>query len=388
MGNKSQTIEWFSFWVVIDVLKRRCRLVLLGLFAGLCLSVLASYMVAPKYMATTRIMPPQMQNSAIAGVSGQLGGLSVAAMGIPGLKNPNDLYIGILESQSVASGLIAGFDLRNKFSTDSEVATTNMLSSIVDINSGKDGLINISVEWTDPSFAAAVANGYVIQLKKVMANLAVTDASRRRLFFEGQLRDIKEKLAAAELSFKKTQEKSGLIQAEGQVYNIISSISQMRSAISVREAELESIKAYATSNNPDYIRLSREIEKLREQLRQYEAKNVDDTKGVAISSGSMPGAGLEYARGLREVKYQEAMLEMISKQYELAKIDEARDSSVIQVLDFATPPDKKSKPKRALIVAFGCIFGCFLGLMLAFVYEYYYLNLAKRQKFIAVWHGK
>ncbi len=333
------------------------------------IAVVVSFMLTPQFRATAKIMPPQQQGSSASALLGQLGMLSGAVGGIAGLKNPNDLYVGILQSQTIADSLIKKLKLRERFESVTLTSARKTLDSLTDVSSGKDGLISISVESDDPNFSAKLANAYVIELTEIMRRIAVTDAAKRRLFFEKQLESAKEKLAAAELALKKTQEKTGLLQVDSQISAIVANVAQLKAAISSREVQLESMRAFATNANPDLQKLQLEIQSLKGQLAKLEKDN-PQASDLMVPTSRLPESGLDYLRRLREVKYQESMFEMLAKQFELARIDEARDSSLIQVLDVATVPDQKSKPQRALICITGAALGLLIGFFLAIVREF------------------
>ena len=202
------------------------------------------------------------------------------------------------------------------------------------------------------------------ELSKISVTLAVTEAGQRRLFYENQLRLAKDQLSSAEAALRVTQESTGLIEPEAQAKAIIESVAGLRAQIAVKEVQLQSMSAFATDANPDYVRTRREIAGLRGQLSQLERDTGAQPKGdLQVATEKVPEAGMEYLRGYREVKYHETIFELIAKQYEMAKMDEARDIAVIQVLDPAIPPEKKSSPQRLSMVLMG-IFGTALAAML------------------------
>jgi uncharacterized protein involved in exopolysaccharide biosynthesis len=282
-----------------------------------------------------------------------------------GIKNPNDLYVGMLKSRTVADSLIARFKLQVRLETNTMVETRKALEKRVNISAGKDGIISIEVDDEDPQFAAELANAYVDELYKLTQTLAVTDAAQRRLFFEKQLKQSRDTLATAELAMKRTQEKTGLLQLDAQGQAMISALGEVRAQIAAREVQLSAMRSFATEQNPDYIRTQQELAGLKAQLAKLEKGGDADL----LPTGKLPEAGLEYVRSLREMKYAETLFELMAKQYELARIDEAKDASLIQVLDKAVPPDRKSKPKRSLIVILTALAVGFMALLLAFVRE-------------------
>ncbi|PTU66779.1 hypothetical protein DB032_18535 [Chromobacterium sp. Panama] len=331
-------------------------------------ALILSLTLPPLYTSTAKILPPQQQNSSMNMLLGQLGGLAGAAGGIAGLKNPGELYIGLLQSRTVADNLIQQFKLKQRYATETMDETRKALQSASAFNSGKDGLISINVEDKDPQFAAALANGYIAQLIRLNQSLAVTDAAKRRLFFETQLKQTKEQLATAETALRQTQERTGMIQPDGQVQAIMNTVTQLKASIAAKEVQLEALRSYATEQNPLYQRSRQELAGLKTQLAKLE-NGAAIAGDVMVPTGKMPQSGLEYLRRLREVKYQETIFELLAKQYELARIDEAKDSSQIQILDSAAIPELRSKPIRSLITVVGLFSGLVLGIALALLRE-------------------
>lgn len=376
MEQFEQTCEDSSEFHLLDLLivLARNKTIVIGMpIAAGAVAMAISLMMVPVFTSTAKIMPPQQQGSGLASTMlGQLGGLASAAGSIAGLKNPNDLYVGMLESRTVADNLISRFHLKERYESKTMDEARSALDGATDINNGKkDGMISISVSDEDPKFAAELTNAYVDELTKLTQNMAVSDASVRRLFFEKQLKDAKDQLADAEVALRRTQEKTGMIQPEGQVQAIISSIAQLKATIASKEVELKAMRTFATAQNPELLRTQEELHALKAQLDKLEKNQPTKEGDFMVSSGKLPEVGVEYVRSLREVKYHEALFEMLAKQYELARIDEAKDSSVIQLLDKAIPAERKSKPKRALITMAGFAAGGVLGMLLAFLREAY-----------------
>jgi tyrosine-protein kinase Etk/Wzc len=247
--------------------------------------------------------------------------------------------------------MIERFSLRERYNTETMVDTRKALEDVTVIQAGRDGLIAIDVEDKDPKTAAAMANAYVEELERLTKQLAVTDAAQRRLFFERELTTSREKLAASEGALRVTQEKTGLIQPEGQARAIFDAFAELSARIAAKEVELASIRMFATAQNPNYLRAQQELQSLQTQLVKLEKNQATSPHAsVLLPTTKVPEAGMEYLRSVRDLKHQEALYELLTKQYELAKIEEAKDAALIQLVDRAVPPDRKAKPKRALIL--------------------------------------
>jgi uncharacterized protein involved in exopolysaccharide biosynthesis len=283
-----------------------------------------------------------------------------------GLKNPNDLYVGILKGHTIADHLIQRFDLRALYEQNTLMETRKALQSVTNVSAGRDGLIVIEVDDTDPKRAAEISNAYVEELDKLTQQLAISEAAQRRLFFDRQLKTAREKLAQAEVALRGTQEKTGLIQLDGQAKAIFDIYTEMRARIAAKEVELASLRTFATEQNPDVMRAAQELASLRSEASKLEKARERRRDGdILVPTGNVAEAGVEFGRRVRELKYSETLFELLAKQFEIAKIDEAKDAIIIQVVDRAISPDHKSKPKRFLITAIAGVVSFLLTAVLA-----------------------
>ena len=350
---------------LLIVLAKHKWLVLGFPFAAAVLAAGVSLLMPNVYTATARILPPQQGQTAAAAMLNQLGALTGAA-GIPGIKNPHDIYVGMLKSRTVADNLIARFQLQARYQTEPLEDTRKVLENVSNITAGRDGILTIQVDDKDPRFAADLANAYIDELDRLTKSLAVTEAAQRRLFFERQLEQARDRLAQAEVELKKVQQATGLVQLDAQSKSTIETVAALRARIAAKEVELAALRTFATEKNPDYLRLTQELSGLRSQIARFERGG---EASALPSADKLTEAGLEYVRKLREVKYHETVFELLARQYEAAKLDEARDAVLIQVLDKAVPPERKSKPRRSLIVIVTALATGLLAVLLAFVRE-------------------
>jgi tyrosine-protein kinase Etk/Wzc len=343
---------------MLIVVAKYKKLLLAAPLVGAVLAGGLSLIIPDSYTGISKIMPPQQAPSSASMLLGQLGGLG----GMAGLKNPNDMYLGMLTSRRVSDSLIARFKLQTVYRTQLPSDTRKILGRLSSFASGKDGMIIIEVTSTDPRLAEGLANGYVEELQKLTQILAVTEASQRRLFFENQLKLAKQGLIHAEVELKQFQEKTGVIQLSGQAENTIHAAAGLKAQIASKEVALGAMRTFATVDHPDYIKTQQEVTGLRAQLSKVET-GINRGKGdISVSSSKVPEAGLEYIRRVRDVKYYETIFELLAKQFEVAKIDEAKESAVIQVLDSAVEPDRKSGPSRGIIALVAAIVAEFLAL--------------------------
>jgi len=337
---------------LLIVLSRQKRIILGSTLIAAVLAVIVALVLPNRYTATANILPPQQSPSLAASMIGQLGSLgpmAALAQGGFGLKNPNDLYVGMLRSRTSEDDLVRRFDLQHVYRTRRISDTRKRLESATTIVLGKEGFIGISVEDKDRGRAAQIANGYVDELRQLTQSLAVTEAAQRRLFFERQLELAKNNLADAEQALKATEQKTGLIQLDGQARAIIESVVHLRALVAAKEVELHAMRLFSTEQNPDLLLAEQQLSGLRQQLaRLGSASGEPETGDLPISN--VPEAGLQYLRKVRDMKYAETIFELLAKQYEAARLDEARTAAVIQVLDPAIEADRKSSPPRTLII--------------------------------------
>jgi uncharacterized protein involved in exopolysaccharide biosynthesis len=312
--------------------------------------------VKPTYTAEATFLPPQnAPGSALSQAASQLGSLAVMGS-LSGLKTPGDVYLGILESRTIADGIIQRFDLQKVYKVNRISDAEKELKSRSTFLLAKNTLISISVEDHDPKRATDIANAYLDALREQNGRLALTESAQRRYFFEQQLEREKNALADAEVELKRTEEQTGLIAPNGQAQMEM----QVRAQITSLQIELASLRQGATEENPEVVRLQTQIAGLQEQLQRFQSDPAKHKAGN-IQSPKVPELALEYVRKQREVKYHETLFELLARQYESARLDESRDAPVLQVVDRATLPDKKSGPHRLLLILAAMFVGAFLG---------------------------
>jgi tyrosine-protein kinase Etk/Wzc len=353
---------------LLIVLANRKGLIVKITAACLGLGLLLAFVLPKRYTAEATVLPPQ-QNSSMAGaLASQLGSLgamaSLAGKDI-GLKNPNDMYVAMFSSETVEDAMIRRFGLMQEYRQRYLSLTRNTFERYFTVNgSGKDGLIHIAVEDKDPKRAAEMANAWIEEFRRLSQTLAISEASQRRLFFELQMEQAKDNLANAEEALKKTEQTTGVIQIDSQARALIESAVTLRAQIAAKEVQLQGMRTYATDENSRVVEVQRELDGLRAQLAKLGGSE-GGAEGLIVPQGKVPQAGLEYVRKLRDVKYYETIFEIIARQFEMAKLDEAKEGAVVQVVDPALVPDRKSSPKRALIMLVALAIGLFLGVLLA-----------------------
>ena len=330
------------------------RLLVLGPLAAGLLALGISFAVPPTFTATVKFLPPQQQQSAAASMLASLGGLGGLAGAAAGLKNPADQYLAFMKSNSVQDTLIERFKLQDRYETKFKADTRISLTGSTRATSGKDGLITVEVDDKDPQFAADLANAHVEELQKLLAKLAVTEAQQRRAFFEKQLTQVKDKMIAAEQALKGTGINSSVLKSNPT--SAVAAVAALQAQVTAQEVKVGAMRGYLAETAPDFKQAMTELANLRAQL----GKQDKDSTGTDAGQG-------DYIAKYRDFKYHETLFELFAKQFELAKVDEAREGAVIQVLDAAQPPEKKSKPKKALIAIIATLAAGFALLLFVFI---------------------
>jgi len=317
------------------------------------LASLVSALRAPFiFTARTTLLAPNSQQGGGSAALAALGSLGGLAGGLAS-RSPDELYVALLKGDSVQRALIDRFNLKEHYKVETYETLRKVLPSYLRVAADKkSGLITVEVDDESPKFAADLANAHADEITKVLGRLAVSEAQLRRAFFENQLKETKENLVRAEQALQATQEKSGMIVLDKQAEALIGGAAQLRAQITEREVQLKVLRTSATDQNPDVMRLGSELRALRTELARMESSQGagSTTSAVEMPVGQIPSASIDYVRARRELKLQETLLEGMVRQYWIAKLDEAKEGPALQQVDVALPPDRKSKPSRALIV--------------------------------------
>lgn len=369
---------------VLLIFARRKRLILGWALAGLVIAIIALLRATTLYTSQATIMPPQQEQSSSALLS-QLGALTAfsAVGGNLGLKNPADLYVAILQTNLVADNMVDRFHLMDVYKIPDRDGAAGMLRKRSKFVAGKDGLMQIIVEDKDPHRAAMLANGYADELFNQNNRLAIGSASQRRLFFEEQLAQEKDHLADAEVALKQTQQSTGVLQLSGQAQNIIGQEANIQANITSHEVQLGALLSSSTEQNPEVVRLRTEVAGLREQLQQLQK----GTNGDMLSQREFPAAGLEYIRKERDMQYHQTLYDLLARQLEAARIDEAKATPTVQMVDPPQVPKVRSWPKPLVFIIVGLVAGTMLGCIrvtVVYLYEYAETDPRLRDRYMEV----
>lgn len=329
---------------------RQWRVLVIGPLAVGVLALAASYLIPPIYTSRTVFLPPQAQQSSAASALASLGALTGLVGAAAGIKSSADQYVALMLSTNVADKIVEGFDLMSVYDAEFRFEARKSLSDRVRIGIGKrDGLITVEVDDEDPARAAAMANRYVDELRRLTSELALTEAQQRRVFFEAQLTTTKDKLMESQVALQASGFTPGALKAEPRA--AAEEYARARASATAAEIKLRALRERLADSAPEVQQQLTLVSALRAELRKLES---------SAEVGSDPG----YIARYREFKYQEAMFDLFARQFELARLDESREGALIQIVDVAVPAEWKSKPRRAVIAIVATLAAALLAVLL------------------------
>ncbi|WP_428419973.1 Wzz/FepE/Etk N-terminal domain-containing protein [Methylibium sp.] len=317
-------------------LAQHLKLLILGPLAFGLAAFGISFSITPEFTARTVFLPPQQQQSAAAAALSQLGALaSLTGGGSGGAKSPAEQYVALVQSTTIADRLVDRFKLMDVYKSEYRFQARTALAGNVHVTLGKkDGLITVEVDDKIPQRAADLANAYVEELRQLTGQLALTEAQQRRVFFEAEMKQTRDTLTRAQETLEASGFNQGALKAEPKA--AAEGYAKLKAEVTAAEVRLQTMRRNLSDNTPEVQQQQTLVSALRGQLASLER------------SGDL-GGGSEYVSKYREFKYQETLFELFARQYEMARVDESREGALVQVVDIATPPEWKSKPKRALI---------------------------------------
>jgi tyrosine-protein kinase Etk/Wzc len=355
--------------IMMVLVKRKRLIIAITLVASLA-SIGYSLSLPNIYTATVKVLPPQKEGGNLSSVLGQLGGLAGIAGISSGFGGTADLYVSLLKSRTVADAVIKQLDLAKEFKSKTADEARSKYASVVLVRPvSKDGIITITASHQKPEFAVKLVNVTVEELGRRSVQLNLAKFSNDRIFLEQRLDVVKKDLKKAEEDMKSFAQLNKAIKVDEQAKATIDGVARIKAELASKEVLLAAIRSYQTDESPEVKSLLAASGTLKRELGTLEGNSGHVREGIP-SLGNVPSLALEYTRRLREVKTQEAILEQLTKQYEMAKISENRDTTSLQVFDDAVIPDIKSGPKRSIIVLLATVTSFFFASFLAFIMDY------------------
>lgn len=327
-------------------------LIVVPLAAGI-VALGIGFLITPTYTATARLLPPTQQQSASAAIASQLGPLAGLIGGAAGIKSTTDQYVSLLKSRTVLDAMVERFKLKELYKTELTVDARRALEGAIRVSAGlRDNIITVEVDDRDPARAADMTNALIDELRNLTNTLAVTEAGQRRLFFDTQLKQAQNNLTKAEITLRTSGVNEATLRTVPQ--STLEAIARLRAQITAQEIKLASMRTYMTDTNAELRVALQELGALKSELLKVEQNTVANAGG---------GEGAQYISRYRDFKYHETLFELMAKQYELARLDEAREGVVIQVVDAAKPPERKSRPRKAVTAVLTTVVVLFLTML-------------------------
>ncbi|MBW2003606.1 MAG: hypothetical protein JRI72_03185 [Deltaproteobacteria bacterium] len=374
MEELEDEINLLDYWRVII---KRWRIIFWIFVLSVYTAVIYSLYMTNIYQAKTTIMPIVSSGSGLSSALRSLGSMPFVGGMLPSIggASANKLEA-VLKSRTAAEDVIQALDLiKVLFEEPQDEPPTlqdavRSLTEITEITDDRKGTINIAVEYKDPKIAADIANQFTIALKRFLSENALSMAKRNRIFIENQLKKVKEELQDAEEAMKNFQTDKKIVSMDAQTEAAIMALAELKAQITTKEVQLGVIKHFSTPANPDVITIKDELRELKKQLALLESKGANPEADAFPSLSEAPKLGLQYIRLKRDAVIQQKVYELLTQQYEMAKIDEAKEDITFQVIDRAIPSEKKIKPKRRQNVMLAGVVSLFAGIFLVFFLEY------------------
>jgi uncharacterized protein involved in exopolysaccharide biosynthesis len=341
---------------------------------ALVVATLTAFLIPKQFESTAQLMPPESQSSSnlafLAGMSAP-GGLGMLAGDLLGMKSTGALFVGVLRSRTVEDRIVDRFDLKKVYGLSLQMKAREKLAERTAVTEDrKSGIITITETDHDPKRAAAIASAYVEELNTLIEQLSTSSARRERVFLEERLSAVKKDLEAAEQDFSQFASSKGAIDITAQGKAMVEAAATLEGQLIAAQSEMEGLKQIYTESNVRVRSTQARINELRQQLRRLGGKagstpeNGDGSTADAPypTLRQLPILGVPYADKLRRLKIQEAVFETLTKQYELAKVQEAKEVPTVRELDVPTVPEHKSYPPRLVIMILGMLCGTIVGL--------------------------
>ena len=368
-------INLLDYWRIV---MKRWKIIA-GIFViSVVTAAIISLLMTPIYQAKATLMPVESSGGRLSGALQNLSSLPFVGGMVPGIGGASATkLVAVLKSRTLAEDVIHALNLTRIFFKDKKDKPPSLedaVESLTDItkiaDDKKGGVISISVEYKDPKIAADIANHYTTVLQKFINENTLSMAKRNRIFIEDQLEKVKRELKEAEEAMKSFQTDKKIVAIDAQTEAAIRVLADLKAQITAREVQMGVMKQFSTAANPDVLRIKDELRELRKQLTMVESKRGNPETMALPSLSESPALGLQYIRLKREALIQEKVFELLTQQYEMARIEEAKEDITFQVIDRAIPSEKRIKPKRRQMVMLAGAVSLFAGVFLVFFLEY------------------
>jgi len=380
---ESEKVDIYSYLTVLTTYRRFIFLNFLGV--GVIVAIISLFL--PNwYRATTTILPPERETLSLGATSSLLGAASglATSLSLPFMATPSDVIAAILKSRTVAEAVVEKENLMQVYKTKSKEAALKELFSRMTVNVASEGIVSLSYEDIDRTRSAKVANRYVAELDRVNRETSTSKAKNARMFIEGRLEETRKDLNQAEENLRKFQEENKTLVLDEQMKMAIEKAADLKAEMVSSEIELNVLSKTMSSSHPQIQSLRSRINEMKRQLGVLQLgnqkENAEGKTVLDVPFTEVPSLSLQLARLVREVKIQEKVFEVLTQQFEQQKIEESKDTPTIQVLDKAVPPERKIKPKRAILVGVSGMVSLLASTIFVFGLEYFQRSKKRNPK--------
>jgi len=378
LPNRTMNQE-LDLFAVVRVALRHWRMILRNLVIAVVFFLLVALIWPPSYSARTTLLPPDAQDS--DDLVNLLNRSPIVRFAVPSARSSSELFVEILESRTVGSGVLnhpllvdsVHTTLMRLWGIASEEKALKRLYDHTTFATSEQGIIEIIVEMGSPELAAGVANAFVAELDRVNQEKSVSAARSSRQYIESQLDSTSRILQQLADSLQQFQTQYGAVRLDEQMRAVFEQAGELKGNLIAKKVELEMMRRSMKSNNPALAQMQAEIAAIEKQYQRLQYGTLTNTDGepeFLIPFSEVPALGRRLAELTRELKVQETVWELLNQQYYQAKIHEARDTPTVQVLDAAVPPESRSKPRRLLLVVIGTMAVLILSVIAAFILDY------------------
>ncbi len=323
-----RSIDLLRVWNRVRA-KRRGVLALIG--TATVVTAIVAFLLPPWFRAEASLLPPSEEETGF-GLANLLRGIGVPGVQLSTTATPADVFMAVLESRSLNEEIARRFDLKRRYKKKLMEDTLKELKLHTRFKLTEAGTIQISVEDHDRQRAADMANAYIDVLDRFNREVRMTKGRRTRIFLEGRLADTKKELEKSEQALADYQSKHKAAALRPEVTTAIETAARLYAQRSALQVKLGITQSYTRG-------ISEEETQIRQQMTEIDRQ-----------LAALPATGLDLARLVRDVRTYEQVYVLLTAQYEEARINEVRDITTVEVLDSATPPEKKARPRRLILI--------------------------------------
>lgn len=360
-----------NLWLFLEVLARRRTLIFTLVLIATLAAVVISFILPQWYEANALLLPPKDSSLPIGGLS-QLAEIAsvVEGLNLPVMVTPSDVYARMLSSRTVASAIVDSFDLKTRYKTETLTDTYLALAQHSRFGVTEEGLLSLAVEDRDPQIAADIANGFVAELDRLNRDISSGRARRNREFVEDRVSQVETQLDSARHEFERFQMANKAVDFDEQTRLAVEQAIVLKVSLSTIEIDIRMKEQLMGADNPELIEKRRQRDVIKQELNNLE-RGTGDSSFFSLPISAVPGLRGRYEVLYSRVSVNERLYAILLEQLEQAKLTENEDLPTVSVLDYATPPEIRSRPQRSLIVIATFLISFIVAVFLAATLEYF-----------------